>query len=230
MFFGKEDLWFILFSQILVQAQEKSIWGLRSAEDTLISVTMACKLDSPAWFWKPPKRGANSAILWLCYSITISCRLYTVTVSVIVSIHYLNTTKGNKWMQMWRAVYPSFHQAFFTVPAGLPFWYYSHLDQGRVQKVKKQVYSAWIQPFQDKQMAWIQPFQDFYIFGSLKSWNGWIQAKNPFFPFFAYFEASSHSNYCTDKFVVKNCTNGWKMKKIKEHVFWVFLKKTKNAM
>ena len=130
-------------------------------------------------------------------------------------------------MQMWRAVYPSFHQAFFTVPAGLPFWYYSHLDQGRVQKVKKQVYSAWIQPFQDKQMAWIQPFQDFYIFGSLKSWNGWIQAKNPFFPFFAYFEASSHSNYCTDKFVVKNCTNGWKMKKIKEHVFWVFLKKPK---
>ena len=145
----------------------------------------------------------------------------------VVSIHYLNTTKGNKWMQMWRAVYPSFHQAFFTVPAGLPFWYYSHLDQGRVQKVKKQVYSAWIQPFQDKQIAWIQPFQDFYIFGSLKSWNGWIQAKNPFFPFFAYFEASSHSNYCTDKFVIKNCTNGWKMKKIKEHVFWVFLKKPK---
>ena len=70
--------------------------------------------------------------------------------------------------------------------------------------------------------CWIQHFQHSYIFGPLKCWKCWIQHKKFFFPFFAYFERSSCPNYCTNRFVIKNCISDWKMKKIKRYLFWVF--------
>ena len=97
-------------------------------------------------------------------------------------------------------------------------------------KKSKQVNLCWIQHFQHFQHSWkcwIQHFQHSYIFGPLKCWKCWIQHKKMFSPFFAYFERSSCPNYCTNRFVIKNCISDWKMEKIKRYVFWVFFKKPK---